>query len=284
MENKKLEQLKKLYENKEYEAVSRLGKVYINESEKHYYDFLKLYIDSLVKTDKKEEALELVLEELRLPYVPEPYFSHFSSLYVELDRSLNSEEKAFNPFNLYSNDELKELLLTNEESDILIVAINEISNRNIRLFLDEIQMFLNNNSKKNFLKVVLIESLAAQGVEGEFSFINNGINYILNPMKMPLILEDESIEEIINIIERFDNKNKSIIEMVETLLIAYIVSIFPLNIEKKDYLALAATLFIVANEDLMTLTNHEDILKQFKVENKEFEVWYKVIKNNSSFF
>ena len=102
-----------LYALKEYNQARQEGmkaKALANET---YYDVVAIYVSILKELEEFEEAINIVVEELSMPYIPYQYEVTFNNAYDELllakqEMSYDSTQKVFN------EEEIENLLVKDQ--------------------------------------------------------------------------------------------------------------------------------------------------------------------------
>ena len=199
-----------------------------------FYDVMIIYLYSLIHSNNKEKALKLVKEELSMPYIPALYEDRFKEIYRELSYK-ERETKEF----VLSRDKIREILETNEDKNIIILAIVEMCKLNIRDFIDSIQVFLKRDLK-NIYKVMIIDALRSQGVNCEFSLVNGENITTINPITSENVLESEDYSILKKILEdNIGKQDPNLLSLAIENLMLYLSDIYPFNIKEKDYEFLA---------------------------------------------
>jgi len=152
------------------------------------------------------------------------------------------------------------------------------------LYLNELKHLLLLENYPNDLKAIILELLVEQGIMDEVKVSSNGKIFEVDLSTLTPLMEQISIEEILKLIEeKIDNKDITIFNACQDLLIAYHASIYPLAIEEDEYSLVAAGVYYAA------LTNYgidEDIEKVavlFGVKSKFIEIYYENICKLSIF-
>jgi hypothetical protein len=231
-----------------------------------FYDVMIIYLYSLINSNNKEKALKLVKEELSMPYIPALYEDRFKEIYQEL----SYKEKEVREFTL-SRDKIREILETNEDKNVIILAIVEMCKLNIRDFLDSIQVFFKRNLK-NIYKVMLIDALRSQGVNREFNLVNDGITSKINPIESENILESEDYSIIKTILEdNIGKQDPNLLALASENLMLYLSDIFPKKVREKDY-------------EIIAYSIHLYSLKMYgeEVDEDELALIYKIDKQNEN--
>jgi len=177
-----------------------------------------------------------------------------------------------------------EILVSERDKNLILIVLDQLSKRNIRLYLNELKHLLLLENYPNDLKAIILELLVEQGIMDEVKVSSNGKIFEVDLSTLTPLMEQISIEEILKLIEeKIDNKDITIFNACQDLLIAYHASIYPLAIEEDEYSLVAAGVYYAA------LTNYgidEDIEKVavlFGVKSKFIEIYYENICKLSIF-
>ena len=148
-----------LYGLGQYQQAKNEGMLAKIKASNTYYDVVSIYLATLKELEEFEEAIDIVVEELSMPYIPYEYESVFNAAYDELllaKKEANEGIERHN--NAFSLDDMENILqrdIANE--DLLYMAIEQMEGMNIRRLLPAIRIFLKDDSKPSFAKSLLIE-------------------------------------------------------------------------------------------------------------------------------
>ena len=146
-----------LYGLKELQQAKREGmkaKVLAGET---YYDVVAIYVSILKDLEEFEEAINIIVEELSMPYIPYQYETVFNAAYDEL--LLAKQEASFDGVTqkVFNEEDIENILTkkdTNE--DLLYMAIEQMEGMNIRRMIVPIRQFIRDNDQPDFAKSLLI--------------------------------------------------------------------------------------------------------------------------------
>ena len=226
-----------------------------------FYDVMIIYLYSLIKSSNKEKALKLVKEELSMPYIPALYEDRFKEIYRELSYK-EKEPKEY----VLSRDKIKEILETNEDKNVIILAIVEMCKLNIRDFIDSIQVFFKRNLR-NIYKVMVIDALRSQGVNFNFDLSNSGKNSVINPITSENILEGEDYSIIKKILEtNIGKQDPNLLSLACENLMLYLSEIYPATIEENEYDFIAYCVHLYSMKMYGEDPNEEDLATQYNID------------------
>ena len=261
-----LDEFQKMYnQNKYVQCVFYIEKKLSAFSTK-FYDVMIIYLYSLIKSNNKEKALKLVKEELAMPYIPALYEDRFKDIYRELSYK-EKEPKEF----VLSRDKIREILETNEDKNVLILAIVEMCKLNIRDFLDSIQVFFKRNLR-NIFKVMIIDALRSQGVNYVFKLINDGKEMEINPTTSENILESEDYSVLKKILEtNIGKKDPNLVSLASENLMLYLSEIYPNNIKESEYEFIAYCIHLYSARMYGENVNEDELALIYNIDKKDNE-------------
>ena len=162
---------------------------------------------------------------------------------------------------------IREILETNTDKNVIILAIVEMCKLNIRDFLDSIQVFFKRRIR-NIFKVMLIDALRSQGVNKEFMLVNEGKKMYINPINSENVLECEDYAILKKILEdNIGKQNPNLMNLASENLMLYLSEIYPSKISEKDYGFIAYCIHLYS-------------LKMYGEEDNKLSSIYKIDKAN----
>lgn len=208
-----------------------------------YYDVIAIYLNILKELEEFEEAINILIEELSMPYIPYQYESLFNAAYDEIllaKQEANYTLEAKNQ--IFSVDEIA-VLLDKEEcnDDLLYMALDQLQQLNVRMIIPAIERFLLNPKKHSFAKSIIMETLIEQQIDDEMQVFKNGVIYDFNPTYLPLVLSQNAYEGIYRLLEReLEDENPSLLALCQEYLEYVLYSYFPKEIYDDEYAVYAA--------------------------------------------
>ena len=233
-----------LYGLKELQQAKREGmkaKVLAGET---YYDVVAIYVSILKDLEEFEEAINIIVEELSMPYIPYQYETVFNAAYDEL--LLAKQEASFDGVTqkVFNEEDIENILTkkdTNE--DLLYMAIEQMEGMNIRRMIVPIRQFIRDNDQPDFAKSLLIELMIDQEIDEDLEVVKKGVHYDINPSYAPMVLNQESGVEIYKLLmDALEDDNPSLLTMCEQFLNFYLYSIYPKYIDEQDYRSIAGAI------------------------------------------
>ena len=168
-------------------------------AEETYYDVVAIYVSILKDLEEFEEAINIIVEELSMPYIPYQYETVYNAAYDELLLAKQEASLEGTSQKIFNEEEI-ENILTKEDTneDLLYMAIEQMEGMNIRRMIVPIRQFIRNNDKPDFAKSLLIELMIDQEIDEDMEVIKKGISYEVNPSYAPMVLNQEVAMKSIN--------------------------------------------------------------------------------------
>ncbi|MFQ8705361.1 MAG: hypothetical protein ACLR9T_04795 [Thomasclavelia sp.] len=234
-----------LYGLGEYHRAKAEGILAKVKASNTYYDVVSIYVATLKELEEFEEAIDIVVEELSMPYIPYEYETVFNAAHDELllaKREANEGMERHN--NAFSLEDMENILMKDIlNEDLLYMAIEQMEGINIRRLLPAIRIFLKDSSKPSFAKSLLIELMIDQEIDEDMILVKNGIEYDINPSYAPLVLNQEVGGTLLELLsEGIEDENPSLFCLCEQFLNYYLYLIYPKYIDEYDYRSLAAAI------------------------------------------
>lgn len=234
-----------LYGLGEYQMAKAEGMVAKVKASNTYYDVISIYVAALKELEEFEEAIDIVVEELSMPYIPYEYETIFNAAHDELllaKREANEGMERHN--NAFSLEDMENILMKDiPNEDLLYMAIEQMEGMNIRRLLPAIRNFLKDDHKPSFAKSLLVELMIDQEIDEEMVLVKNGIEYEINPSYAPLVLNQEVGGAILALLsEGIEDENPSLFSLCEQFLNFYLYLIYPKYIDEYDYRPIAGAI------------------------------------------
>lgn len=260
-----------LYALKEYDQAYKEGikaKVLAGET---YYDVVAIYVSILKELEKYDEAIDIIVEELSMPYIPYQYETMFNAAYDDL--LLAKQEASYDGTvqKIFNEEDINNILSRDDcNEELLYMAIEQMEGMNIRRVLPAVRQFIANNSKPDFAKSLLIELMIDQEVDEDMTVVKKGISYDINPIYEPMVLTSQARIEINQLLSQIiEDDNPSLFLMCEQFLDFYLYSIYPKYIDDSDYRNIAAAIHY-----------HLASMQYIDIEMEDIEISYNVDKED----
>ena len=188
----------------------------------NYYEKTLIDIKELIEKGNKEEAIRIIEEELKAPYLPKDFNDEILKIY--------NENKASKSFSL-SDDDLAAYLKDSKEKQLIAVSV--LNKKNLRDYLDLCNEYLCSDGFIN-AKVLLVDSLIRQEINEEIKMENNGIEYNFIPKYILLVEESDGFIEGSKMLNEHFLKEPSKASLAIDLLYKELMLSLPINISEEE--------------------------------------------------
>ena len=208
----------------------------------NYYEEKIAEIKTL-KVKNPIKAFSLLLEELKMPYIPRKYEIIFQTLYKELKPLLNKKDVA----NLQINQETILDFLNSKDYQKNAIAIDNLKNINIHLIFNDLEKWIkekDHDYQYNLHIALIYENMAEQNINKDLVIKNIKIN----PFKNGSIFVNKEIKNAFSFLLNSFEKEPQLQNVVISEMEIYFLKtfpIFPTNGEKlaKQFVNVIAFLF-----------------------------------------
>ncbi len=223
------------------------------KAEQSYYEVVGMYLTILKELERYDEAIDMVIEELSMPYVPSNYEMMYNEVYDQLLIAKHESNIDYN--NLTFNLEDIESILSgrNTNQEVIYLAINQMQSLNIRRLVPYIHSFLKNPEIPNFAKSQVIEMMIEQVIDEEFLVVKGFEEEYINPSLMTSVLDQPEIGSLVDLLsENLEDENPTLYEQALQFLTVYLYDIFPriVNDYEVNSLAGAIHFYLAALQDI----------------------------------
>ena len=236
----------------------------------NYYNDSIDKIENLIKEEKYEKALDILVEEMSMPYIPLKYEETFSKLFRKITIDIEELESKTKFRTILKEEEIIDALNNSDVEPLhLELAISSLKNINIRIILKEIKIYLQNKDKDDFIKTLILLELVNQNIDEEIKIIKDNNTTLLKPSDLTLFDETKSLAYISRAIEEqmFQDQTQQLIAfgIMQTILIFK----YPQELELENFDLLAASCHYMSSIYLRKDEQIEAIMKMYKIINKD---------------
>lgn len=260
-----------LFGLKELQRAKEEGKVAKAIAGDTYYDVVSIYLSVLKELEEYEEAIDIVVEELSMPYIPYQYESLFNAAYDELllakqEANALIETKT----TIFKEEEIERVLTNFTNEDLLYMAIDQMQSMNIRALLYCIRPFLLSSDAPSLAKSLIIEILIDQQVDEELEIWKHDQRYEINPSYLSRTDESEAYSEIGDqLINHLESDNPSLLLVCLEFLNYFMYDQFPRFIDEEEFALIAAAIhYYLATLQYIEL-DLEELSYSYGVESQE---------------
>lgn len=193
-----------------------------------YYVELLEEIQELMKQKSYLEANVILQRELAMPYVP-----------TEVEVALRKYQRDVTYFLTDGKEEKEDSFetllnrLKHGKPQGQLMAADALSKRNLRECIVEIKDYLNKDPIPE-VAAILIDGLAQQQIQGEFTYTRGGLEYTFSGDSVTPIMESEGFLEALKRLEEDLQKEPSLLQMARTLLIHKAYLYLPLSYSSQE--------------------------------------------------
>lgn len=224
-----------------------------------YYQEIIETIQEKIKDKEYLKALMLLNQELEMPYVPKIYLDQFEALKKEVESVVHIEQ--------HHEKDSEAILDGLFKSELLqLQAVNALSKRNLRDYLDLVQSYL---KKQPFEEaaVFLIDALIEQNIDIPIEYLKNDLLYIFIPCDLKRPCESEGFLQADQYLQKWiQSENPSFYEMAKQVLVQQVYLALPLTYEKEEAFYLALSVFRHIALLMNDMSFYDMIVEQLQIE------------------
>ncbi len=240
----------------------------------NYYEEIIEKIKTSLKNDENEKALDILVEEMSMPYIPTKYEEEFSKLFREVSLIIENVEMD-TKYNKVLNDEEIIAAFSRKEIEPLHVeiAINSLKKVNIRNLMNDLQKVLLNKEISDFLKTLILLEMVEQKIDIEVSIFKTGKKISLTPKDLNPLQETKSFSYISRILENELFTDQTQLTISFGIMQTHLIFIYPEEIETKDWDMLACCTHYMSSIFLRKEEALEAVMNTYKIpQDQESEV------------
>lgn len=213
------------------------------KAESSYYEVVGMYLTILKELERYDEAIDMVVEELSMPYVPANYEMMYNEVYDQL--LIAKHESSIDYNNMTFNLEDIEAILSGRDTnpEVIYLAINQMQSLNIRRLIPYIHSFLKNPNVPNFSKSMVIEMMIEQVIDEEFMVVKGYYEDYINPSLMTGVLDQPETGAVVDLLSsNLEDENPTLYEQALQFATIYLYDIFPRTISEDEVNSLAGAI------------------------------------------
>lgn len=205
-------------------AMQVIGKyVIIINMEENYYEKQIELIEEKIKLECWDETIQLIQEELSMPYIPKRFLDKIKKLESEVKSRFKQNEKVTV---IQDEDELRALLQLDEMSQIK--ALDQMSRLNLRQY-DTLVQDTFNQLNDRLIQNLFLRICIEQQLTNEYNYTTDGIEYSLIPASLCLPEESEGVEVAMKYLTDWLDKNPSLLNLCIEKLRYYALLALPVS-------------------------------------------------------
>ncbi len=205
----------------------------------NYYDDVMKEIRQAIEDGDIKKGLSMIDDELSLPYIPK---DHEEAL-IELKARYMVKEASKKEFD---DEEIEEYLFSHDPLKELAV-VDHLRRYDLTQYIDLIERYLKSIGDKN-AKALLVETLIEKGIEHEFTYLKDGIEYDFIPLYAEPISMSDGYKIALAHIDEALYKEPSLKEMAHRLLAKVAFEMLPLSFDEDEAMVFARSIIIYLYE------------------------------------
>lgn len=226
-ENQLLLSIEELYKDNNYQECLRI----IEENEdviiKKYYEIIPFKINCLIKLNKLIDALLIIKEELNVPYIPPLFETFLKEKKKEIELVLKDKNKSS-----ISYEDIE--MIDEVDEATLLSLLTQLKNFNLSNLKEKFQNIFSNQNITDLTKSLLIACLSDNKLDADFVVIKEEVLIKFNPSNVFDIRESENLLYIQRKLNQIKDIEINTLEIINRLIMTYLLNIYPLQIEEED--------------------------------------------------
>lgn len=191
----------------------------------NYYETCMDSIQSLLDEGNTREALELIDEELRMPYVPEPYFTQLQSIRDSMRIDTTPSSKYYEDI-----EDLEEAFRGNEL--LQHKAIISLERMNLRNELSHIKKWLVDEYIEDWIKKQILFFLIDQSIDMELHLKLKMTEHVIDTSQLENPFESKSYQScVLQLGDMLESENPSLLILCLGVLEQRVLDAFPVPIK-----------------------------------------------------
>lgn len=226
-ENQLLLSIEELYKDNNYQECLKI----IEENEdviiKKYYEIIPFKINCLIKLNKLIDALLIIKEELNVPYIPSLFETFLKEKKKEIELVLKDKNKSS-----ISYEDIE--MIDEVDEATLLSLLTQLKNFNLSNLKEKFQNIFSNQNITDLTKSLLIACLSDNKLDADFVVIKEDVLIKFNPSNVFDIRESENLLYIQRKLNQIKDIEINTLEIINRLIMTYLLNIYPLQIEEED--------------------------------------------------
>ncbi|AHI52699.1 DUF3196 family protein [Spiroplasma culicicola] len=201
--------------------------------ENNYYQEIIEKINNLIQEGEYEQAMNLVRDELNVPYVPFDFENQLEEISWKINGLLS--QNVDNSYLNWNLDKVSEIMTQSLDQQLHLVAFDALRGLNARKLLDQIKAYFLNVDIKNEYKTFLLMVLIEQKMDEIFEIKKGDLTIRINPATFDLKESQKFLKELEHILENaIYDINPSLHTVCIQVANTYYYNIFP-DFRMPDY-------------------------------------------------
>ena len=265
------------YENRDDSRIIELFESNKNVISKKYHPLNLKYIEAMYNQGNINGAIDLLQEELDMPYIPMEYEDAYKDLYMLCFNTLKS--KNFERIASFTDEEIISEVFE-KESNLSLVILSYLEDKNIRKFLPVIREYLKNENKVNYIKVFLFDVLKKQEVNEDLEVRSKSGVRVINPCNHHYFDEQIVLNEMF---ARLNDciKDVVIIDIIKELSIGLCINLFPYEFKLEDIESIIGACHYTASAMIGHNLSLDELKSMYNVIDDRFYLFLDLLRSES---
>lgn len=263
------------YESGALQKAKQLAHNMLKEGIGEYFQTVDLYLMILIQLHKYEEiitTINVLQEEKEIPFEKQ---EHFSKLLAFSRRMLDNSTRKEDESDFPTEKSLDLLESGDPNKQVLMIA--ELSQKNIRPYIEEVRNYLKSEQGHPFLKTMLCNILQEQEFEKEVRVKKFDWEKTMIPSQLAPFQKNEQLLLIKQELAQIESTDPVLYQHIISLLERHFFLIFPFELQPEHPLLWAAVYHLIGLQFNGVEKSIEEIAEQYQVESLEMEKAYTFI-------
>lgn len=225
----------------------------------NYYVELEQNINHLMNQNQYQEALDLILDELKMPYVPKNTLEFLEQAKKECQIELKI------PASKGIDFEMIQTFLKDEDVMLKQAALIQLKEINLRNYKSEIKELIE-SERDLLIQSMLVLECIEQELDLELQFTKFKTEYEFNVLNVQHPINTDGYLEATEEIEELTFKEPSFTQLCQQLLVKEVILALPLSYEQEEGKPLAYSIIKLGLELLKRDDEWYDYTVQYKIE------------------
>lgn len=269
------------YETGAYQEAKKMAKKMLSEGIGDYFQTVDLYLMIMIQLHEYEELttfIEALLEENEIPEDKQVHLINMLHFYQRIMQEGNDTPIEENT--QYQSDMNLQSLFEEEDIYKQMLLLSELTNRNIRPYIPEIEQYLINTKENPFIKTIVLNILHEQQYDKEIDIEKFGDKKTVIPTELFSLHEQPQLLAIIEELQKqLENEDPVLYENTRKLVERQLFIMYPFVLQPSDPKRWAYAYQIIANEYMGKKIPIHDIEELTYISEDEIENSLRFIRN-----
>ncbi|MFA7020671.1 MAG: hypothetical protein WC215_03850, partial [Bacilli bacterium] len=189
------------------------------------FNIMKVHFEILLAKHLYDQAYEEVEIYKNLPYISQEVEEYIN----DAEKMIRAHERSHNKNRKKSKEEIYDILENENDSLVLLSALNDIRSYNIGDFFDLLVWFMKRKNINTFVDTYPLLLLVSGGYDKPVSFNKNNKQYTVTPKDLEPPFVNDNYNKVIKLVEN-TAKDPAVSEAANFLLNELIIILYPDNI------------------------------------------------------